>query len=87
MDENRLGVIAITLENPKDTQGRINTVISEFSQLVVGRMGIPYRDRKVSVIALIVDGHENAINTLTGKLGSIHGVTAKTVMTKRFDAS
>lgn len=85
MNEKRLGVIAVIIENAKEAQGRINAVISEFSQLVVGRMGIPYRDRNLSVISLIVDGNENAINTLTGRLGSINGVTAKAVMTKRFD--
>ena len=81
--EKRVGVIAIIIENTKDTQGKINSIISEANEIVVGRMGIPYRERKVGVISLIVDGTENEINTLTGKLGNIMGVTAKAVMTPK----
>lgn len=81
--EKRLGVIAIILERPQEVQEKVNSLISEFNQVVVGRMGIPYRERNLGVLSLIVDGSENEINTLTGKLGSIDGVSARASMTRK----
>ena len=83
MSETRIGAIAIVIENPKEAQRMVNDLISDFGDIVVGRMGIPYRERKVGVLSLIVDGTENEINAFTGKLGSIPGVSAKAVMTKK----
>lgn len=82
-NEKRLGVIAIILERPQEVQELVNGLISEFNRIVVGRMGIPYRERQVGVIALIVDGAEDEINTLTGRLGSITGVSARATMAKK----
>lgn len=81
--EKRLGVIAVILEQPQEVQERVNGLISEFNQIVVGRMGIPHRERQMGVIALIVDGAEDEINTLTGRLGNIKGVSARATMTKK----
>jgi putative iron-only hydrogenase system regulator len=81
--EKRLGVIAIILENPKDIQGRVNSLISEFGEIVIGRMGIPHRERNLGVLSLIVEGTENEINTLTGKLGNIQGVNARATMARQ----
>jgi putative iron-only hydrogenase system regulator len=81
--DKRLGVIAIILERPKDVQERVNSLISEFNQIVVGRMGIPYRERNLGVLSLIVDGSENEINTLTGRLGNIEGVSARATMARK----
>lgn len=80
--EKRIGVIAIILEDPKVSQGKVNDLISGANEIIVGRMGIPYRERNVGVLALIVDGTENEINTLTGKLGNIDGVNARATMNK-----
>ncbi len=82
-DDKRLGVIAIIIENPHDSQAKVNSFISEASAIVVGRMGIPYREKNVGVLALIVDGTENEINALTGRLGNIAGVSAKATLTKK----
>lgn len=81
--EKRLGVIAIILERPKEVQERVNSLISEFNQIVVGRMGIPYRERNLGVLSLIVDGSENEINSLTGRLGNIEGVSARATLTRK----
>ncbi|HBF39482.1 MAG TPA: CopG family transcriptional regulator [Firmicutes bacterium] len=81
--EKRIGVIAIILENPKEIQGRVNSLISEFGGLITGRMGIPNHERNMGVLSLIVEGTEDEINTLTGKLGNIHGVNAKATMAKQ----
>lgn len=82
-DQKRLGVIAVILERPQEVQEKVNAAISEFSQIVVGRMGIPHRERQVGVLSLIVDGGEDEINTLTGRLGNINGVSAKATMAKK----
>lgn len=81
--DKRLGVIAVILERPQEVQEKVNGIISEFSRIVVGRMGIPYRERQVGVLSLIVDGAEDEINTLTGRLGNINGVSAKATMAKK----
>jgi len=81
--EKRLAVIAIILENPKEIQGRVNGLISEYGDIVVGRMGIPQRERNLGVLSLIVEGTENEINTLTGKLGNVSGVNARATMAKQ----
>ncbi len=81
--EKRLGVIAVILERPQEAQERVNSIISEFNRIVVGRMGIPHRERNVGVLSLIVDGAEDEINTLTGRLGNINGVSARATMTKK----
>ena len=81
--EKRLGVIAIILERPHEVQEKVNGLISEFNQIVVGRMGIPYRERNLGVISLIVDGSEDQINTLTGRLGKINGVSARATMARK----
>ncbi|MCX7950563.1 MAG: iron-only hydrogenase system regulator [Clostridiales bacterium] len=80
--EKRLGVVAIVVEDLEKAED-VNSVLHEFSNLVVGRMGIPYKDRGVSVISLIVDGTTDEISAMTGKLGKIIGVSVKSALTKK----
>lgn len=80
--EKRLGVVAIVVEDLEKAE-EVNSVLHEFSNLVVGRMGIPYKDRGVSVISLIVDGTTDEISAMTGKLGKIIGVSVKSALTKK----
>lgn len=82
-NEKRFGVIAVILENPPEIQAKVNKVISDAGEIIVGRMGIPDRARNLAIIALIVEGTEDAINTLTGKLGNISGVSARATMSKK----
>jgi putative iron-only hydrogenase system regulator len=77
----RIGIVGIVVENLECAE-RVNSVLHEFAKLIVGRMGIPYRERHVSVISLIVDGTNDEISSLTGKLGRINGVTVKSMVTK-----
>lgn len=81
--ENRIGVVGIVIESPRETAALVNTILSEFSEVIVGRMGIPYRERNLSVMSLIVDGNTDDIGALTGKLGNIRGVSVKAALTKR----
>lgn len=78
--DRRIGVIGIMVESREDASRRINTVLSEYGEIIVGRMGVPYRDRNISIISLIVDGSTDEIGAMTGKLGILAGVKVKTAL-------
>lgn len=78
--ERRIGVIGIVVENREHSAARINQILSEFGAVIVGRMGIPYREKNLSVISLIVDGSTDEIGAMTGKIGNIQGVQVKTAL-------
>ncbi|WAM31745.1 TM1266 family iron-only hydrogenase system putative regulator [Caldicellulosiruptor naganoensis] len=80
--ERRIGVIGIVVENRKEVSDKLNKILSEHGDIIVGRMGIPYRERGLCVIALIVDGTTDEIGALTGKLGALSGVKVKSALTK-----
>lgn len=79
--ETRLAVIGIIVKNREQDSQKVNDILSHYGHLVVGRMGIPYKDKGISVISLIVDGNTDDIGALTGKLGNIKGVRVKSVVT------
>jgi putative iron-only hydrogenase system regulator len=81
MEENRIGVAAIIIDEPSSVR-EVNEVLHEHSSIIVGRMGIPYRERGVSVISLVLDATPDEISALTGKLGKIKAVSVKAVMSK-----
>lgn len=78
---NRLAVIGILVQNRELTSEKVNHILSEYAHIIVGRMGIPYKERNVSIISIIVDGTTDDIGALTGKLGSIEGVKVKSAIT------
>ncbi|MDE7087893.1 MAG: iron-only hydrogenase system regulator [Clostridia bacterium] len=82
MSENRIAIISIIVED-RAASPQINAVLSEFGDYVVGRMGIPYRQKNVSVICIVVDAPTEIINRVTGKIGMLSGVSAKTVTSKK----
>ena len=79
--ETRIAVIAIIVENPESVES-LNAVLHEYSSVIIGRMGIPVRERKVSVISIVVDASQDEISALSGKIGRISGVTSKTAYSK-----
>ena len=81
MEENRIGGAAIIVEDP-ETVREVNDVLHDHSGIIIGRMGIPYRERNVSVISLVLDASPDEISALTGKLGKINAVSVKAVMSK-----
>jgi putative iron-only hydrogenase system regulator len=81
--EQRLGVVAVFIENRLEAAPKVNQVLSDFAPIVVGRMGIPYRERNMSVVAIIVDGTNDDIGGLTGRLGAIPGVSVKSALKKK----
>ncbi|MGI6123879.1 MAG: TM1266 family iron-only hydrogenase system putative regulator [Acetivibrionales bacterium] len=80
--DKRIGVIGIVIEDLSCTE-RVNAILHDYAGLIVGRMGIPYRERDVSVITLIVDGSNDEISALTGKLGRVSGAAVKSMITKK----
>ncbi|MGE5617982.1 MAG: TM1266 family iron-only hydrogenase system putative regulator [Sphingomonadaceae bacterium] len=78
--ETRIGVVAIVIGDRLTAAPKVNEVLSQHAEIVVGRMGVPYRDRNMSVIALIVDGTTDELGAMTGKLGRIPGVRVKTAI-------
>ncbi|MCE5315182.1 MAG: TM1266 family iron-only hydrogenase system putative regulator [Armatimonadota bacterium] len=79
--QKRLGVVGIVVEDISAAE-EINAVLHEFSSVIVGRMGVPYRERGVSVVSIIVDGTGDEISALTGRLGRVRNVSVKTALAK-----
>lgn len=79
--DKRIGIVGIVIED-LSCVARVNSILHEYAGLIVGRMGLPYRERGVSVISLIVDGSNDEISALTGKLGRITGAAVKSMITK-----
>lgn len=79
MSENRLGVVGIVIED-RETATRVNQILSDSANIIIGRMGIPHCREEVSVISLIVDGTTDEIGSMTGKLGNIKGVQVKSAL-------
>ena len=77
--DNRIGAVIILVTEEVDIQ-RINSIISDHADIILGRQGIPLRDRSTSVISLVLDGDTDRIGSLAGKLGRISGVKVKSVL-------
>ena len=73
----RVAVISIIVENPGSIE-KLNQLLFENRDYIIGRMGIPYREKNVNLISIAIDAPEDKINALTGKLGRLDGVGAKT---------
>ena len=81
MEDTRIALIGIIVEDLSATE-KINLILHDCSEFIVGRMGIPYRKKNVSIISVIVDAPADQISSISGKLGMIEGVNVKTVYTK-----
>ena len=75
---NRVAVIAVIIEN-EDSVENVNSILHEYKDAVIGRMGIPYRAKGINIISLAVDAPQDDINSIAGKIGRLDGVSAKTV--------
>lgn len=74
--ETRVAVISIIVSKA-DTVERLNSLLHEYSQFVIGRMGIPYREKGINIISIAIDAPMDKINSLSGALGRLEGITAK----------
>ena len=79
--DNKIAVLAIIVEEYKAVD-TVNSLLHEFREYVVGRMGIPYRQKNVNIISVVLDAPAEKINALSGKLGMITGVSSKVLTAK-----
>lgn len=77
----RVAVIAIIIENSESAEG-VNNILHNYRQYIIGRMGIPYREKGINIISVAVDAPEQEITALSGKIGRLKGVSAKTAYSK-----
>lgn len=77
----RIGVIGIVVSTDKSMVLEMQKIISEYSDIIVGRMGIPHQEYNISTISLIVKGENEQISALTGKLGRLPNINVKSAMT------
>lgn len=76
--ETRVALIGIIVEEPESVEA-LNQFLHENGKYIIGRMGLPYQKRGVNIISIAIDAPQDVINTVTGKIGRLDGVTAKTV--------
>ncbi len=79
--ETRIALIGIMVEDAEAAE-HINRILHQYSQYIIGRMGLPYREKGLSIISVVVDAPGEAISALSGKLGMIPGVSTKTLYSK-----
>lgn len=79
--ETRIALIGIVVEN-KESAKKLNDILHDYGDYIVGRMGIPYPKRNISVISIIIDAPGDTISALSGKLGMVPHVNIKTVYSK-----
>ncbi len=77
----RVALVGIIVEN-MDSVEQLNRILHEYGRYIIGRMGIPYRERQVSIISVVVDGPAEIISALSGRLGMLPGISTKTVYSK-----
>ncbi len=80
-EANRIAVIAIIVED-RDCVSRLNEILHEYGDCIIGRMGIPYPKKNLSLISVAVDAPNDRVSALTGKLGAIEGLTVRTAYSK-----
>lgn len=76
-EETRIAVIGIVVENP-DSVEALNDILHEYRTFIIGRMGIPYRQKQLSIISIAIDAPQPVISALSGKIGKLPGVSSKT---------
>ncbi|WP_298781023.1 TM1266 family iron-only hydrogenase system putative regulator [uncultured Fretibacterium sp.] len=75
--ETRVAVMSIVVENV-DSVEELNGILHEYGEHIIGRMGLPYRRRKVHIISIALDAPQDTISALSGRVGSLNGVSVKT---------
>lgn len=75
--ETRVAVMSIIVENHESTE-QLNSILHDFGEYIIGRMGIPYRKRSINIISIALDAPQDAIAALAGKIGLLEGISVKT---------
>lgn len=80
--QTRVAMIGIVVSNP-DAVERLNGLLHEYSGYIIGRMGLPYREKQLSLISIMMDGPQEQISALSGKIGMLPGVSSKVIYSKQ----
>ncbi|MGM9551664.1 MAG: TM1266 family iron-only hydrogenase system putative regulator [Clostridia bacterium] len=80
--ETRVAVIGIIVENTGSIE-RLNGILHDYSKYIIGRMGIPYRAKNISVLSIVVDAPLNIISAISGKIGALQGISVKTAYSNK----
>ena len=77
--ETRVAVMSIIVEN-SDSAQKLNDILHAYGNYIIGRMGIPYRERKINIISIAIDAPQDTISSLVGKIGNLPGISVKTAL-------
>lgn len=80
--ETRVAVMSIIVESP-DMVEVLNSILHQYSDFIIGRMGIPYRQKKINIISIALDAPQDTISTLAGKIGNLSGISVKTALSAK----
>ena len=75
--ETRVAIVSIIIEDGEKT-AELNAILHEYSRFILGRMGIPYRARSINIVSIAIDAPQDVISALSGKIGSLDGISVKT---------
>ena len=81
-DNSRTALIGIIVEDELSV-ARLNEILHEYRMYIIGRMGVPYREKGISIISIAIDAEQSVISALSGKLGALEGVSTKTIYYKK----
>ncbi len=81
---SRVGVISIIVEDSNSVE-QLNAILHNYGEYIIGRMGVPYREKKINIISVAIDAPQDVISSLSGKIGNLNGISAKTVLSKVSD--
>lgn len=80
--KTRVAIIGIIVEDSKSVE-QLNGVLHDYAEYIIGRMGIPYREKNINIISIAIDAPQDVINELTGKIGQLENISAKTAFSKQ----
>ena len=81
-DNSITALIGIIVEDELSV-ARLNEILHEYRRYIIGRMGVPYREKDISIISIAIDAEQSVISALSGKLGALEGVSTKTIYSKK----
>jgi putative iron-only hydrogenase system regulator len=79
--ETRIALIGIMVDEITASK-EVNQILHDYSEYIIGRMGLPYKEKSVSIISVVIDADNNIISSLSGKLGMVKGISVKTMYSK-----
>ena len=80
--DTRIALIGIIVENTESTAG-LNALLHEYGEYIIGRMGVPYREKHMNIISVAIDAPQEKISALSGKVGMLPGVTSKVIYSRK----